>query len=683
MHKITLLNKNYHIAYITTFFPLRSQTFVYREVIELRKKGLQVSCFSIKKPGHVPQEVKWLSQETIYLWPIHLLKFMKAHLNFLLKNPANYLKIFKNQLMRKKDQTYGLRRGVIHFFEGVYFAYLCVQKKVKHIHAHFAHGPASVALIASKISGIPYSFTAHANDIFVYKWDLKEKIHSAKFVVTISKFNKNYLSGLANHEDQKKIYVIPCGVDPAQYSREELSADGGVTILTVARLVEKKGIRYLIKACDYLKKWGISFRCKIIGEGDQSKELQALVKRLGLEQHVFFLGALESEEVRSQLKEADIFVLPSIRGKDGDQDGIPVSLMEAMATGIPCVSTYVSGIPELIQNFKNGRLVPPGKPGKLAKVLAELILNPDLRRVLGNAARETITSKFNLAINTAKLFEVFKNKTNCHVGMESKNLQSKKKSIKSVSRPRVKIISLDVDNVTESETIEAIEKIIKARTPKYICTANVDHIIKCKTDAEFAHIYKNAALSVPDGVPLLWASRMLKKPLKERVNGTNLFIKLCEVSARKNYTVFFLGGPPGVAEKASKKLKAKFPGLNVTGCYAPPPGFEKDVSENEKILDMINKSRPDILFVGLGAPKQEKWISRNLSRLKVPVSIGIGASFEYVAGKTRRAPCWMQRAGLEWFYRVIENPKRYWKRYFIDDMKFFPLLIKQILLGGV
>jgi N-acetylglucosaminyldiphosphoundecaprenol N-acetyl-beta-D-mannosaminyltransferase len=244
---------------------------------------------------------------------------------------------------------------------------------------------------------------------------------------------------------------------------------------------------------------------------------------------------------------------------------------------------------------------------------------------------------------------------------------------------QVNILDVKVDRLSLADTVAAVEKFIVDRKPRLVITPNVDHLIKTRQDKEFKRIYEQADLSVPDGVPLLWAAKFLGTPLVERVNGTDLFEALCERAAQRGYRVFFLGAAPGVAATAAQKLKQRHPALQIAGTYSPPFDFFNSFMENKKIEAMIREARPDILFVGLGAPKQEKWIHRHKHKLQVPVSIGIGASFEYVAGLTARAPRWMQRAGLEWLYRIVENPGRYWKRYIVEDAVFFPLVFAQWL----
>ncbi|WP_273484037.1 WecB/TagA/CpsF family glycosyltransferase [Desulforamulus ruminis] len=240
------------------------------------------------------------------------------------------------------------------------------------------------------------------------------------------------------------------------------------------------------------------------------------------------------------------------------------------------------------------------------------------------------------------------------------------------------MFGIEINNVSMKESICYIEQLIIEKNNSYIVTPNVDHIVKLQIDRLFKEIYDNASLVLADGVPLIWASKLLGKPLKERVSGADLFPELCEYASKKGYSVFFLGAAEGVAYKAAQILKNKFPGLKIVGTYSPPMGFEKNYEENEKILSMIRDSNPHILFVALGAPKQEIWMYHYRNLTKVPVSIGVGASFDFVAGRIKRAPQFIQKIGLEWFWRFCQEPRRLFKRYFIDDMKFFFLLLCEL-----
>lgn len=247
----------------------------------------------------------------------------------------------------------------------------------------------------------------------------------------------------------------------------------------------------------------------------------------------------------------------------------------------------------------------------------------------------------------------------------------------SKDKNRVIICGIEIDNISMSETIDAITASVDKKENIFVVTPNVDHIVKLRHDKNFLEAYKNASLIVTDGMPILWAAMFLGRPLKEKVSGSDLFLKLCEVASRKGYRLFFLGGREGAAVGASEALKRRYPDIQIAGMYSPPFGFENNPEENNKISGMIRSSRPHILFVGLSAPKQEEWIFRHYRELGVPVSIGVGVTFEFVSGIIKRAPRWMQKAGLEWFWRLMMEPKRLWKRYLIDDMEFFWLILKQ------
>jgi N-acetylglucosaminyldiphosphoundecaprenol N-acetyl-beta-D-mannosaminyltransferase len=245
-----------------------------------------------------------------------------------------------------------------------------------------------------------------------------------------------------------------------------------------------------------------------------------------------------------------------------------------------------------------------------------------------------------------------------------------------IMRKRTPLFNTGVDNLTLGEAIEAIDQLVRADKQAFVVTPNVDHIVKLQKDRIFQEVYAHADLALTDGAPLLWAARLFGTPIKEKVSGSDLFPALCAHAAQQGHSMFFLGGLDGVAERAKEVLCARHRALKVVGTYSPPFGFENDELENQKIMDMINAVKPDILCVGVGAPKQEKWIYANRDKLTARVSLGIGASFDFVAGTIRRAPIWMQRAGLEWFYRAMKEPRRLFMRYLVDAIVFLPLIVK-------
>lgn len=241
---------------------------------------------------------------------------------------------------------------------------------------------------------------------------------------------------------------------------------------------------------------------------------------------------------------------------------------------------------------------------------------------------------------------------------------------------RIKFMNTEIDNLTMTEALDAIDSLIQQDKNAYVVTPNVDHIIRLEQGGEFAETYRNADLILTDGKPLVWTSKWYGTPIKEKVSGSDLFPLLCERAAQRGYVMFFLGAKEGVAAKAAENLTKRYPGLNVAGTYSPPYGFEKDPAEMEKIRQMVKKAHPHILIVALGCPKQELFIYRNREALGVPVSLGLGASIDFAAGIIKRAPKWMSDHGLEWLFRITQDPKRLAKRYLVDDRKILGLVWK-------
>lgn len=237
-------------------------------------------------------------------------------------------------------------------------------------------------------------------------------------------------------------------------------------------------------------------------------------------------------------------------------------------------------------------------------------------------------------------------------------------------------LNTQIDNLTMQEALECIRELAEHGERSYVVTPNADHIVKLEKDQIFAQVYRDADLILTDGKPLLWIARWLHTPIVEKVSGSDLFPLVCKMAAECGYTVFFLGARPGVAQKAAEILRGRYPGLHVAGTYSPEEGFEKDRQETDKICTMIRASAPDILFTAMGSPKQEIFYYQVRERMAVPVTLHVGASFDFIAGTIKRAPKWMSDAGLEWFYRLLQEPARMFKRYMIDDIQIFRLYLR-------
>lgn len=241
---------------------------------------------------------------------------------------------------------------------------------------------------------------------------------------------------------------------------------------------------------------------------------------------------------------------------------------------------------------------------------------------------------------------------------------------------RMKFMNTYLDNVTKEEAIAHIEQCVAERRVGYVITPNVDQIVRIEKDAYFKEICDHAELLLADGHPLLWISKMYGTPIKEKICGSDLVLELCDLAADKGYSVFFLGAAPGVAKRAAEKLKKKLPNLRIVGTYSPQPGFENDEAEKGRIDQMLYESHADMLFVGMGVPKQDIFIYENMMKYQIPVSFSIGATIDFIAGEQKRAPKWMSNHGVEWIYRFLREPKRMFKRYFMDDLDILRLALK-------
>jgi len=231
------------------------------------------------------------------------------------------------------------------------------------------------------------------------------------------------------------------------------------------------------------------------------------------------------------------------------------------------------------------------------------------------------------------------------------------------------------DVVTRLQALERMTEFVLQGRPHLICTPNLDHVVQCQTDVAFREVINRSSLSVADGMGVVYASRLLGRGLPETVGGRLLLLDFCRVAARKGYRVFLLGGEPGIAESAAMALVAMFPGLQVVGTFAPPMEFELDSTANEQCVRAVRAAAPQALFVAFGAPKQEKWLSKNFTHMNVPVSMGVGYAFDLLAEKFPTPPHWMTSTGLEWAFRLWHDPRRLAKRYLWRDLTFFQILL--------
>lgn len=224
--------------------------------------------------------------------------------------------------------------------------------------------------------------------------------------------------------------------------------------------------------------------------------------------------------------------------------------------------------------------------------------------------------------------------------------------------------------------LQIVKENVEARRRMRLVFLNVDVVMKAEKDALLKRIINEAEYVLPDGMPLIWISRLFKKPLKEKVSGSDFVPLVCEQAAEAGHSIFFMGGRDEVRREAVRRVRETYPGIRIVGSSSPPNGFEKDPEEVDRLNEEIRRASPDILVVCLGCPKQEKFVYENQQHYDVPVSICAGATIDFLAGSVKRCPAWMSQCGLEWFYRFLQEPRRLFKRYFIDDIQILGLVFK-------
>ncbi len=395
------INETMCIGYVLKRYPRYSETFIVNEILAHEAAGLSIEIFALRPINDTHFQ--------------DIIARVKAPVTYL---PAGVPKtsIFWKELVKASTDIPGLwtalenakNENVRDIYQAVLLAQEVRRKNINHLHAHFANVAASVARLAARFAGIHYSFTAHAKDIFhesVNPDDLLCKISDATSVITVSDYNLEYLSK-SYAPSAERLQRIYNGLDIKKFPFK-LPDNRPTRIVSVGRLVEKKGFGDLIKACTILADRGISFNCQIMGTGMLKDELHSQIEQLDILEYVELIGPLPRDELNQSIQNAAVFAAPCIIGRDADRDGLPTVLLEAMALGTPCVSTDITGIPEVVYHGETGLIVPQHNPVKLAMALECLLSDPALRVQLATKARQLIEAKFDINLNSASIRNVF------------------------------------------------------------------------------------------------------------------------------------------------------------------------------------------------------------------------------------------------------------------------------------
>lgn len=406
------------IAVLVTRFPRIDETFILREITELERHGQPVLVVPLL-PGNdriVHEEAKPWIRRALYT-PFLSWRIVRSNAKAFFRTPLAYLRLLFRLILTTIVRPSTLIRTLALFPKSVHLAVVLPTLGIKHVHAHFASHATTVAYIIASLSRITYSFTVHGPDVFVHRVLLREKIAKAKFIRAISLFNKAFLCGLYPTLTEGKISVVHTGVNPEVY--EEAAAESEETegtaavpvrrlrILSVAALIPSRGFPFLIDACARLAKAGLDFECDIVGDGPLRATTEQWIVQHGLAERVRLLGSRPQHEVARLMGGTDVFVLPSIIALDGQMDGIPIALMEAMAAGKPVIASSISGIPELVQNGVSGILVDSAYAGRLAEAVQRLAADPQLRARLGRAGQLKIRRDFDIRHTAAALVALF------------------------------------------------------------------------------------------------------------------------------------------------------------------------------------------------------------------------------------------------------------------------------------
>lgn len=396
------------LAYLVSRYPAISHTFILREVSELRRLGAEIAVASINTPDRnaaaMTANERAEAGQTYYVKRHGLLGALAAHL-WGLRRPLAYARGWWQSLRLGGANLRQILYGAFYFTEALMLARWMQAQQLQHLHVHFASAAANVGLALKQFAPITLSFTVHGPDEFYDApgQHLREKIAAADYIVCISHYARSQLMHLSPATQWHKFEICPLGVDAHDYSsrREAGTSHSPFNILCVGRLTPAKGQRILIDACRKLRDGGRDFRLTLVGNGPDEAALREHVSALGMSGQIEFTGALNQDEVRARYAQADAFALASFA------EGVPVVLMEAMASGVPCVATRITGIPELIRHEHDGLLVAPSSVDELAAALARLMDEPRFAQSLADNALERVVRKHHLKRNVARLSEIF------------------------------------------------------------------------------------------------------------------------------------------------------------------------------------------------------------------------------------------------------------------------------------
>ncbi|MCX7694617.1 MAG: WecB/TagA/CpsF family glycosyltransferase [Caloramator sp.] len=537
---------------------------------------------------------------------------------------------------------------------------LCEERGIDVINCH--GGRANfIGYFLKKKYNAKYLTTIHSDYLLDYKGNkYKTLVYSNinKWVlnvfdgyIAVSNSFKDMLIGRGF--DKNKVQVVYNGIDfksKDEFDKNDVLNKYGIHgydayITMVARMHPIKGHETLLSAAKKVIEDGLNPLFILVGDGPIMEDVKNRVSELGLKNNVYFAGFTKPDEF---LSISDFTVLTSY------SESFPLVVLESAKYMKTVVASNVGGVKEIVQDRENGLLFNAGDVDELYKDIKYLIENKDIAKILGEKLFRQASNNYsieNMAQQYIKAYEA--------TNTEERDKMNIEKYF------GVEVCATDMDGA-----MEEVDRIIEERQPSFVVAINPEKIMKAKEDENLRVLLNSARLKIPDGVGVLIASRLKGGKIRKRVTGIDLMNNICKRAAQKGYRVFLLGAKPGVAEKAAEILKEKYSGLNIVGVR---DGYFE--SEDE-VIEYVKSKNPDVLFVAMGSPKQELFITRNMERLGVPLLMGVGGSYDVICGNIKRAPVWMQRMGLEWLYRLIKEPWRY-KRMMVLPKFLFEVIFKE------
>ncbi|MDI3503997.1 MAG: hypothetical protein PWP64_933 [Candidatus Cloacimonadota bacterium] len=482
---------------------------------------------------------------------------------------------------------------------------------------------------------------------------LLENIKKCDLSFVLSGFMQRNL--IQNGWDEDKIKLLI----PFQKTHQLSSPDrpDQTVLMYAGQLIKGKGVDLLLQALSLIKR---DFVCRIVGTGNDEEYLHKLCIKLGLMQKVEFAGWVS--DLEAEYQNSDIVVVPSRW-----QEPFALVGLEAFSHAKAVVAFDVGGITQWLKHRQNGILVPEGDVIGLAASLQLLIDKPSLRKELGLAGLRTLQESYHYQAHHDSVIKPLARLLAKNRSAELNDPSLQTHPIPENALAYLTIFGIRILNINLAQALLLLESKLRSAKATPVFFVNADCLNKVFIDKEYYQIMRDTEIIFPDGFGIDLAGRMLGKPITENLNGTDMLPYLCEIAIKNNSKMFLLGAIPGVAVKMKEKLQQRYPKLNICGTQHGYFNWEKDAVD---VIKKINTAQTDILLVALGVPLQEKFITYHISELEAPLQIGVGGLFDFYSERIARAPLWMRRCNMEWVFRLIQEPRRMWKRYIIGNPLF-------------